>query len=463
VQGEKGLADGEAGKVDEENFVEAAFAKHFGGKRRNVVGSGGEKNAGFAVLHPGKKRGEETLREACVGIAGCAAGCECFFDFVDPEDDGRHFLREFETFTEFLFAFANEFVIERTSVEAGEFESPLARDGFCGETFAATLHAGYQNSFWWNEAELYSFGGESGFSFGEPIFHTSEAGDVGKRRIAANGFKEAFTAQDVALGFEKIFDDGRVGFAAGENAHTECAKGFFFGKAGKGLGGLLHAHGVEGNGNVIVAIEIGESLADAGEKFFECREAEFEGNGIACEIGRKANARAGNDDGAACGAEIFTEFAEAAADFVVVAVAGEVLEKKDGFTVDDGNVGEGLNRIVGVVERFAFEAGETFGDAPVVDGNIEFGGDLKEELFDALFFSGFDGDDGMVGVDEEAKFVTFIKFGGGGSHEERLITSTFCLALNKRGLALRAAPLQRKRISSGRGVNRLFDFTGSVP
>jgi len=35
-----------------------------------------------------------------------------------------------------------------------------------------------------------------------------------------------------------------------------------------------------------------------------------------------------------------TEFTEAAADFVVIAVAGEVLEKKDGFTVDDGNVGE---------------------------------------------------------------------------------------------------------------------------
>jgi len=223
----------------------------------------------------------------------------------------------------------------------------------------------------------------------------------------------------------------------------------------------LHAHWVEGNGNVIVAIEVGESLADAGEKFFEFREAEFERDGVACEVGRKAHARAGDDDGAACGAEILTEFTEAAADFVVIAVAGEVLEKKDGFTVDDGNVGEGLNGIIGVIERFTFEAGETFGDAPVVDGNVKFGADLKKELFDALFFGRFDSDDGMVRIDEEAKFVAFVEFGGNGCHEESLIGSTFCPVLNKRRLALRAAPPQR--ISPGRGVNRLFDFTGSVP
>jgi len=47
-----------------------------------------------------------------------------------------------------------------------------------------------------------------------------------------------------------------------------------------------------------------------------------------------------------------------------------------------------------VIERFTFEAGETFGDAPVVDGNVKFGADLKKELFDALFFGRFDSDDG---------------------------------------------------------------------
>ena len=191
----------------------------------------------------------------------------------------------------------------------------------------------------------------------------------------------------------------------------------------------MHAHGVEGNGNVIVAIEVGESLADAGEQFFEFGEAEFERDGIAGEVGRKAHARAGDDDGAACGTEIFAEFAETAADFVVVAVAGEVLEKKDGFTVDDGDVGEGLNGIVGVIERLTFEAGETFGDAPVVDGNVEFGADLKKELFNTLFFGGFDGDDGVVGIDEEAKFIALVEFAGNGCHEESLIASTFCRCL----------------------------------
>ena len=230
------------------------------------------------------------------------------------------------------------------------------------------------------------------------------------------------------------------------------------------MSSLLHGHWIERDWNVIVAIEIGKGLADAGEKFFESGEAEFEGDSIAREIGRKTHARAGDDDGAARGAEIFTEFAEAAADFVVVAVAGEILEEKDGVAVDDRDVGEGLHGIVGVIERFAVKTGETFGDAPVVDGNVEFGADLKEELFDALLFGGFHDDDGMVGIDEEAKFVAFVQFRGRDAQEK---------APRKfRGPALdRAADSRFDRKGTARNgcatLKRewtgLFDFTLSVP
>ena len=80
-------------------------------------------------------------------------------------------------------------------------------------------------------------------------------------------------------------------------------------------------------------------------------------------------------------------------------------------------------------------------DAPGVDGNVEFAADLEEELFDALFFRGFDGDDRMARVDEEAKFVAFIEF--------------------RRDRAYEAAPIGCARLHRSR--TGLFDFTSSVP
>src|SRR5262249_52938291 len=152
-------------QIDEENFVKAALAEHLRRKGGDVVRSGGEKHAGFAVLHPGKKGGEKTLREASVGVAAGSCGRKGFFDLGGPENDGRHFLRKLESFAQFLFAFADEFVVERASVEASKFEAPFAGDGFCGEAFATALNAGDQDSFGWLKAELAPFGGESGFTF----------------------------------------------------------------------------------------------------------------------------------------------------------------------------------------------------------------------------------------------------------------------------------------------------------
>src|SRR5262249_49059659 len=143
-----------AGKVDEKDFVKAAFAKHFGRERGNVVGSGGEEDAGFAILHPGEQCGEEALGKTSIGVAASACGGEGFLDFVDPKNDRRHFLCEFETFAKLLFAFADELVVERACIEASKFESPFAGNGFGSETFAAALYARDENSFWRNEAEF---------------------------------------------------------------------------------------------------------------------------------------------------------------------------------------------------------------------------------------------------------------------------------------------------------------------
>ena len=238
-----------------------------------------------------------------------------------------------------------------------------------------------------------------------------EAGDVGERRIAADGFEKAFAAEGIAFGFEEGFEDAGISFAARKDAHAKSPKGFFFREASEGLRGLLHAHGVERDGDVIFAIEVGQSLADAGEKLFEFGEAKFERDGVVFEFARQLDCGGGDYDGATRGTEIFCEFTHAAADFVVLAVAGEVLEEKDCVAVDESDVGEGLLGIVGVIEGLTMETREAFGDAPVIDGNFELGADLKKELLDALFLGGFDSDDGVARVDEEAKFVALVEFG----------------------------------------------------
>jgi len=121
----------------------------------------------------------------------------------------------------------------------------------------------------------------------------------------------------------------------------------------------------------------------------------------------------GDDDGAAGGAELFGKFAETAAHFVVVAIARKVFEKKDGIALDRGDVGESGFWRFGIVDGCAVEAGEADGDAPGEERDAEVGGDFDEELLSAILFGGFDGEDGMAGIDEQAEFVAPGGVGGG--------------------------------------------------
>ena len=174
---------------------------------------------------------------------------------------------------------------------------------------------------------------------------------------------------------------------------------------------MQHAHSVQRNGNVVFPIEVRKSLADARKQILEFGETEFERNRFVFQFAWQLHGCGSDDEGASGSAEIFGKFADASADFVVFAVAAKVFEKENGIAVDEGDVGESLFWIVGVVDGFAAKTGEAFGDAPVVDRNFEFGADLKKELLDALFFSRFDGNDGVARVDEEAKFVALVEFG----------------------------------------------------
>ena len=53
------------------------------------------------------------------------------------------------------------------------------------------------------------------------------------------------------------------------------------------------------------------------------------------------------------------------------------------------------------------ETGEALGDAPGEERDAEVGGDFEKELFGAVFFGGFDGEDGVARIDEQAEFVAF--------------------------------------------------------
>src|SRR5580765_1520826 len=141
MEREEITAGREQRQIHEEDFVEAALAQHFGRKRGNIVRRRGEEDARLTVLHPGEKRGEQALREARVGIAARTRRGEGLFYFVDPENQRRHFLRQVESFAKSLFAFTDEFVVERACIETSELESPFAGYGPRGQAFTAALHA----------------------------------------------------------------------------------------------------------------------------------------------------------------------------------------------------------------------------------------------------------------------------------------------------------------------------------
>jgi hypothetical protein len=61
------------------------------------------------------------------------------------------------------------------------------------------------------------------------------------------------------------------------------------------------------------------------------------------------------------------EIAQAAADAVVVAIAGKIAEQKDGIVFDERDIGESLLGLARAVKWRAAEFGEAGGDAPSVE------------------------------------------------------------------------------------------------
>src|SRR5258707_7588971 len=156
-------------QVHKKYFVETTFAQHFRRERGNIVGSRGKEYAALAILHPGQKSGQQSLRQSRISVTAGTSRRKSLFYFINPQHQWRHFLRQVQRFAQTLFAFADKFVVQSAGIKPRQFESPFSRDGFGGKAFAASLHAGNQNSFWRDESELLAFRGQRTLSFCEPF------------------------------------------------------------------------------------------------------------------------------------------------------------------------------------------------------------------------------------------------------------------------------------------------------
>ena len=186
-----------------------------------------------------------------------------------------------------------------------------------------------------------------------------------------------------------------------EHAAAKGTHGFGERQTGKIGGEFLQRRWFERRGDTVLAVEVGQRLLDAGEKLVGAGESELERSGFAVEFRRKLDGACGDNDGTASLAELFGEFAEASADLVVLAVAGEILEEEDAIALNRGDIGEcGFGRLR-VVDGSAAETREPEGHAPGEERDAEVGGNFEQKLFDAVFFAGFDGEDGVAGIDEE--------------------------------------------------------------
>src|SRR4029077_12806087 len=98
--------------------------------------------------------------------------------------------------------------------------------------------------------------------------------------------------------------------------------------------------------NLLRAIYLSEHALDAGEQLLDARQSQLKRHGIRAQVRGQLQRRGGDDDGAALGAKLFRDFAQAAADAVVVAITRKIFEKKDSVALDQREIRQ---RLLGTV------------------------------------------------------------------------------------------------------------------
>src|SRR5256885_2074279 len=133
------------------------------------------------------------------------------------------------------------------------------------------------------------------------------------------------------------------------------------------------------------------------------------------EIGRQLQGRGGDYDGAALGAKLLGEFANAAADAVVIAIASKILEQKGGIPQYQSNICQSLLGIIGVIDGSAAEFRQSGGYAPSIKRYGEFRGYVEENLLEAFLLRGLNADNRMTGIHKEAELIVLVGVNSRGS------------------------------------------------
>ncbi len=136
------LALGLIRQVDEKQFVEAPFANQFRRQDGDVVAGGGHEHRSFAILHPGKKGGQNARGNAGIDRRRIRpASGKDFFQFVNPEHAGRKTFGDAKHFLNSLLGLADVLVEDGGSIELHQRQLPLSGNGASAHALAAALHS----------------------------------------------------------------------------------------------------------------------------------------------------------------------------------------------------------------------------------------------------------------------------------------------------------------------------------
>src|SRR5882724_9499205 len=113
------------------------------------------------------------------------------------------------------------------------------------------------------------------------------------------------------------------------------------------------------------------------------------------------NRTRGNHNGAPRGPKSFREFAQAAANSIVFAVACKIFQKENSVAFNNSHVGKsGFGRF-GVINRSSVVTRKASSNAPSKQRNGQLRSHLEQQLFDTLFFRRLDGQNWMARIDEQ--------------------------------------------------------------
>ena len=157
--------------------------------------------------------------------------------------------------------------------------------------------------------------------------------------------------------------------------------------------------------NPFFPIRVRQNLPHAGEQIVRVRQSKLKRRRLAFQFGRQLHRSRCHHQGPPGHAKLARQIAHAAADPVVIAIARKILEQKNRVPADLRDVRQHLFRLVRAIDRRPIEFRKPCNRAPRVEWHVEFRRDRQQEIFEPVLFRGFDGDDGISRIDQQAQLI----------------------------------------------------------